>query len=148
MVNQFQASLLTARRGGKAGLLVRLAFIQAAFGFALILLASAFGLFTASHVIGQEGMLRKAATANVLPPLVISDEALQPNLAGMLATGDGGAMIEPSETTDSLRPAASSHPRWQGAGYLAGRKPGLFSRDAADPRRLTCRADCRERRRP
>ena len=95
MVNQFQASLLTAQRTGKAGLPAGLAFLQAAFGIAFVLLVSAFGLFTAWHAIGQESMLPKAATANVLPPLVISDEALQPNLTGMLATGDGGATIAP-----------------------------------------------------
>jgi hypothetical protein len=31
---------------------------------------------------------------NVLPALFVSPEALKPNLGGMSATGDGGAMID------------------------------------------------------
>jgi hypothetical protein len=98
MVNQFQASLLTADRVGKTGLSIRPALVQAAFGLALVLMACAFGLFAASHAISQEvsnaaGKGALVATANVLPQLVIHAESLAPNLNGMLATGDGGAAI-------------------------------------------------------
>jgi hypothetical protein len=112
MVNQFQESLLTGDRVNKAGLPMRLVFIQAARGFVLVLMISTFGLFAASHAIGQEvpGVATKGAvpvaTGNVLPKLVISPESLEPNLNGMLATGDGGAVIEPQETTGSLRASA------------------------------------------
>jgi hypothetical protein len=99
MVNQFQASLLTTPRQ-KAGHPIRLALVQAAAGFRLVLLVSAFGLFAASHAIGDEAHAAAgpravpAATANVLPDLVIWPESLEPNLSGTLATGDGGATIE------------------------------------------------------
>jgi hypothetical protein len=79
--------------------------------FALVLMISAIGLFTASHAIGQESTVRKAdpaTTANVLPPLYISDESLEPNLNGMLATGDGGAMIEIKEITGNLPQASTA----------------------------------------
>jgi len=96
MVNQFQASLLTADRA-KVGLSIRPALIQAALGFALVLMVSAFGLFAASHAIGQEasnaGKGTPVVTANVLPQFVIYPASLEPNLNGVLATGDGGASI-------------------------------------------------------
>ena len=104
MVNQFQQSLLAAERASKANSTMHLTFVQAAIGFVLVMAISAFGLFPASHAIGQESLERKTApaTANVLPKLMISPESLEPNLNWMPATGDGGAMIEPQETTGSL----------------------------------------------
>jgi hypothetical protein len=39
-------------------------------------------------------LAKKDAGPNVLPALFISPEALKPNLGGMTATGDGGAMID------------------------------------------------------
>jgi hypothetical protein len=56
-------------------------------------------LFAAVVAISQEAKSTgqigtpPAASANVLPPLVISSEALEPNLNGVLATGEGGALI-------------------------------------------------------
>jgi hypothetical protein len=99
MINQFQESLMVTDGAHKDGRAPRPAWLQAPIGLVLVIAISAFGLFTASHAIGQESTVRKApaATANVLPPLYISDESLQPNLNGMLATGDGGAMIENKE---------------------------------------------------
>jgi hypothetical protein len=38
-----------------------------------------------------------ATGPNVLPQLFVSPEALKPNLGGMTATGDGGAMLEGSQ---------------------------------------------------
>jgi hypothetical protein len=111
MVNHFQASLLTAERIGKGDQPIRLAFIQAALGFALVLMISVFGLFATSHAIGQDasGAAAKgpSVVANVLPPLVISPESLEPNLNGTLATGDGGSMIETKETTGGLLQAST-----------------------------------------
>jgi hypothetical protein len=111
IVNQFQESLLTSNR---TGLPMRLVFVQAAIGFAFVLMISALGLFAASHAIGQEvsGVAEKGAapvaTANVLPKLVILPESLEPNLNGMLATGDGGAMIEIKEITSNLPQASTA----------------------------------------
>ena len=99
MTYQYQASLLTAGRAAKADLSMRPGFMQAAREFAPVLLFSALGLLTALYLIGWEvsGMVEKAApraaAANVLPELVISPQSLEPNLNGMLATGDGGASI-------------------------------------------------------
>ena len=39
-------------------------------------------------------LAKKDAGPNVLPSLFVSPEALKPNLGGMTATGDGGAMID------------------------------------------------------
>jgi hypothetical protein len=118
MVNQFQASLLTADRAGKADLPVRSALIQAAIGFALVLAVSAFGLFAASHAIGQEAqaatdkIAARTATANVLPQLVIAPESLEPNLNGMLATGDGGAALPLEEIVGGIsHKAPATSPR-------------------------------------
>jgi hypothetical protein len=110
MVNQFQASLLTADRVGKADLPMPSALIQAVIGFALVLAVSAFGLFAASHAIGQEVSAR-TATANVLPQLMISPESLEPNLNGMLATGDGGAALPLEETVGGTSRQAFEHNR-------------------------------------
>jgi hypothetical protein len=100
MLNQFQESLIVAEPANKPRHPLRLTLVQAAIGLLLVIAISAFGLFTASHASGQEGMVRKAtpATANVLPDLVIWPESLEPNLSGMLATGDGGAAIDAQET--------------------------------------------------
>src|SRR5436190_21678720 len=96
MINQFQESLMAADGAGKTTQAVRLGYVQAAIGLALVIVISAFGLFIASQALGQENMTPKtqAATANVLPILILSPELQEPNLNGMLATGDGGAMIE------------------------------------------------------
>jgi hypothetical protein len=100
MINQFQASLLTTDQVGKTDLPSRLALTQTAIGFVFVLMVSAFGLFAASNAIGEEAYTAvKGASpidaAAVLPILVISPESLEPNLNAMLATGDGGAVIEP-----------------------------------------------------
>lgn len=114
MVNQFQASLLTADRAGKADLPMRSALLQAAIGAALVLAVSAFGLFAASHAIGQEA--QAARTANVLPQLMISPESLEPNLNGMLATGDGGAALPLEETVGGVSREAFAHNRTKAPG--------------------------------
>ena len=122
MVNQFQASLLTADRAGKADLPMRSALIQAAIGFALVLAVSAFGLFAASHAIGQEAQAAtdkvgaRTVTANVLPQLVISPESLEPNLNGMLATGDGGAALPLEEIVGGISREAFEHNRTKAPG--------------------------------
>src|SRR3984893_10255004 len=104
MINQFQQSLLVAERARKAYSTMHLAFAQAAIGFVLVMAISAFGLFPASHAIAQESLERQAApaTANVVPQLRISREPQEPNLNWRPATGEGGAMIEPQETTGSF----------------------------------------------
>jgi hypothetical protein len=90
MVNPFQESLMITDRK------MRPAYAQTATGLVLVIAIVAFGLFATSHAIGQESkQSSKAATANVLPPLFISDESLAPHLDWILATGDGGATIEP-----------------------------------------------------
>jgi hypothetical protein len=114
MVNQFQASLLTADRAGKPDLPMRSALLQAVIGFALVLAVSAFGLFAASHAIGQEA--QAAGTANVLPQLMISPESLEPNLNGMLATGDGGATLPFEETVGGISREAFEHNRTKAPG--------------------------------
>jgi hypothetical protein len=96
MTNQFQESLAVTAVASKATHTMRLGYVQAAVGLALLIIISAFGLFIASQATGQESMTRKTAqatTVNVLPPLFISDESQQPNLNGVLATGDGGAAL-------------------------------------------------------
>ena len=102
MIDPFAESLIVAERARKTGPTMRLTLVQAGIGLVLVIAISAFGLFTASHASGQEGMVRKAApaTANVLPDLVIWPQSLEPNLSGMLTTGDGGAMIDSRETGD------------------------------------------------
>ena len=104
MINQFQESLLTDDRKSNANHTLRSAWVQTAIGLMLVIAISAFGIFTASHATGQESMMRKApaATANVLPELFISDEALEPNLNGVLATGDGGASLPLEETVGGV----------------------------------------------
>jgi hypothetical protein len=113
MINQFQESLLTDDRTSKANHTLRSACIQSAIGLMLVIAISAFGLFTASHATGQESMMRKdpAATANVLPELVIWPESLEPNLNGMLATGDGGASLPLEETVGGVSRNAFDHAR-------------------------------------
>jgi hypothetical protein len=100
MLNQFQESLMVTDGASKTGRTLRPAYLQAAIRMVLVIAIYAFGLFTATHAIGQESTVRKApaATANVLPELVIWPESQEPNLNGVLATGDGGAMIETKET--------------------------------------------------
>ena len=100
MIDKFAESLVVAERARKTGPTMRLTLVQASIGLVPVIAISAFGLFTASHAGGQEGMVRKAApaTANVPPDLVIGPEPLEPNLSAMLATGDGGAMIDGRET--------------------------------------------------
>jgi hypothetical protein len=105
MVNQFQEYIAVTDVASKATHTMRLGYVQAAVGLALLFIISAFGLFIASQATGQESMTRKTAqatTANVLPPLFISPESQEANLNWMPATGDGGAMIEPQETAGSL----------------------------------------------
>jgi len=68
-----------------------------------IALISAFALFVAVVAISQEARStgrnsEPVASANVLPPLVISAQSLEPNLNGMLATGEGGALIVFTDT--------------------------------------------------
>jgi hypothetical protein len=93
MTNQFQESLLVADRSGTAGF--RLAFVQAAVGLALACVISIFGLVIASQAHGQD---TKRPTANVLPELILSPDSQEPNLNGVLATGDGGAALPAEET--------------------------------------------------
>lgn len=102
MINQFQESLWTDDRTSKTNHTLRSAWVQTAIGLMLVIAISAFGIFTASHATGQENMVRKPAMANVLPELFISDEALEPNLNGLLATGDGGASLPIEETVGGV----------------------------------------------
>jgi hypothetical protein len=114
MMNQFQESLTVTDGASKDGLTQRSGYIQAAIGLVLVIVISAIGLVAAPHATGQEGMMRKAAsatTANVLPPLFISDESQQPNLNGVLATGDGGAALPPEETVGGVSRDAFNHNR-------------------------------------
>jgi hypothetical protein len=114
MMNQFQESLIVANGASKDGLTMRSGYIQAAIGLVLVIAISAFGLFTASHANGQDGMARKTAqatTMNVLPPLFISDESQQPNLNGVLATGDGGAALPLEETVGGVSRNVFDHNR-------------------------------------
>jgi hypothetical protein len=114
MMNQFQESLIVAGDASKDGHTMRSGYVQAAIGLVLVIAISAFGLFTASHANGQDGMTRKTAQAtmmNVLPPLFISDESQQPNLNGVLATGDGGAALPLEETVGGVSRNAFDHNR-------------------------------------
>jgi hypothetical protein len=114
MMNQFQESLIVAGNTNKDGLTMRSGYVQAAIGLVLVIAISAFGLFAASHANGQDGIGRKtaqASTVNVLPPLFISDESQQPNLNGVLATGDGGAALPLEETVGGVSRNAFDHNR-------------------------------------
>jgi hypothetical protein len=108
MINQFQESLMITDRT------MRPAYAQMAIGLVLVIAISAFGLFTASHARGDESLTRKnipAATANVLPSLVIWPQSQEPNLNGMLATGDGGAALPLEETVGGVSRDAFDHKR-------------------------------------
>ncbi|HLL27144.1 MAG TPA: hypothetical protein VKT73_05790 [Xanthobacteraceae bacterium] len=96
-MNHSQATLQTVRRTNPLG-------IQILVGLGLAAVVVIFGLIIASQATSQESMMKKehAATANVLPQLFISDEALKPNLNGVLATGDGGAMLPAEETIGGI----------------------------------------------
>ena len=74
--------------------------VQAGVGFCLFCVLAIFGMVIVSQATGQESVKPKAlaAQANVLPKLVIWNDGLEPGLTGMLATGDGGAVIETKET--------------------------------------------------
>jgi hypothetical protein len=98
MTNQFQESLLAADRTDNAGF--RLAIVQAAVGLALACVISIFGLVIASQAYGQE---TKRPTANVLPELIISPESQEPNLNGMLTTGDGGTSLPVDATAGDAK---------------------------------------------
>jgi len=87
--------------------------VQAAIAFMAVTSIFAFGILYASQAIGEEvskprTAVSGASAANVLPTLAISSQALEPNLNGMLATGDGGAMIDTQEITGSLPRSASA----------------------------------------
>src|SRR5262249_30111485 len=102
-MNSMQTSLHTAR-DTKLMRKVQDSIVQAGVGFCLFSVIAIFGMVIVSQAIGQENfkerMIQKApvAQANVLPQLVIWNDALEPGLTGMLATGDGGAAIDTSET--------------------------------------------------
>ena len=98
MLNQSQESLMVGDRAHT----LRPALVQLAIGLVLVIATAAFGLFTASHANGQErAQAATAKTEKVLPDLVIWPEALEPNLSGMLATGDGGDVINLQAKPDS-----------------------------------------------
>jgi hypothetical protein len=110
MMNQFQASLPITDRPGIADFSIRSALLQAV--LALVLMVSAFGLFSVSRAIGQQASIAvgkgtPVVTANVLPELIFHPETLEPNLNGMLATGDGGATIPLEEVVDAVLREAS-----------------------------------------
>jgi hypothetical protein len=105
MMNQFQESLTVTDGASKDGQTKRSGYVQAAIGLVLVIAISAIGLIAAPRATGQEGMVRKSATAttaNVLPPLIISDESQQPNLNGVLTTGDGGDALPLEETVGGV----------------------------------------------
>jgi hypothetical protein len=109
MMYQFQTSLLTPARTGKIDLSTHFDFMQAARGFVPMLLFSALGLFTTLYLMSREvpGTVENAPVAaikaNVLPHLVISPASLEPNLNGVLATGDGGAALPLEELIAGVR---------------------------------------------
>jgi hypothetical protein len=114
MMNQFQESLTVTDGASKDGQTKRSGYVQAAIGLVLVIAISAIGLIAAPRATGQEGMVRKSATAttaNVLPPLFLSDESQQPNLNGALATGDGGAALPLEETVGGVSRGAFNHNR-------------------------------------
>jgi hypothetical protein len=96
MVNQLQAT-------------TRPALIQAARDLGPLLLFSALGLFTAFYLISQQASHATAKTtprtaaANVSPELYISPASLEPNLNGVLVTGDGAASIPLEELVAGVR---------------------------------------------
>jgi hypothetical protein len=96
---RYPDSPLAARRTGAGGSSARSEQAWTLADFVPVLLFSAIGLLTAFYLIGREAtyaaeqVTPRAATENVLPPLVVPPESLEPNLNGVLATGDGGASI-------------------------------------------------------
>ena len=98
-MNPMQTALHTVRETNTMRK-VQDSIVQAGVGFCLFCVIAIFGLVIVSQATGQEETKPKAAVtqANVLPKLIIWNDALEPSLNGMLATGDGGAMIETKET--------------------------------------------------
>jgi hypothetical protein len=98
-MNPMQTALRTVRET-KTIRKVQDSIVQAGVGFCLFCAIAVFGMVIVSQATGQESMKQKTPVtqANVLPKLVIWNDALEPGLHGMLATGDGGAMIETKET--------------------------------------------------
>ena len=94
-MNTMQTALHTVRET-KTIRKVQDSIVQAGVGFCLFCTIAIFGMVIVSQATGQEGMARRApvAQANVLPKLLITIDALEPGLNGVLATGDGGAVIE------------------------------------------------------
>jgi len=98
-MNAMQTSIPTAR-DMKVMRKIQDSIVQAGVGFCLFCVIAIFGMVIVSQATGHERMAEKpsAARANVLPELFIGNDALQPGLTGMLATGDGAAIIDISET--------------------------------------------------
>jgi hypothetical protein len=80
----------------------RTVFVQTVIGLTLVIAIAAFGVFSATHATGQETRTQKAATANVLPALTIWSETREPNLNGVLATGDGAAALPAEEVVGGV----------------------------------------------
>jgi hypothetical protein len=88
--------------------------VQAVRDLKPVLMFSAVGLVTALSLIALQAShttvkaTPKVAAANVSPELYISPASLEPNLNGMLATGDGGASIPLEELVAGVRREAFS----------------------------------------
>jgi hypothetical protein len=100
-MNEFQKSRQTVGGAKADG--------RASNGLASVLMFSALGLFASFWLIGYQisrttaTSAPRTAAANVLPELFISEESLQPNLNGVLVTGDGGASIPLEELVAGVR---------------------------------------------
>lgn len=109
MVNQFQESLITADEAPKSAR--RLGLVQLVVALMLVAIMAAFGIFTATHANGEEMVKRAPASAKVLPDINLTPESLEPNLSGMLATGDGGASLPLDGPTGTLNRNVFTHNR-------------------------------------
>jgi hypothetical protein len=112
---RYPDSPVTARRPGTGGSPARSEHAWALADFLPVVLFSALGLVAALYLGGREASptaekgTSTAARENVLPALVISPLSLEPNLNGVLATGDGGAAIPLEELVAGVRREAFDH---------------------------------------
>jgi len=109
MMDQFQGSLIPAAENPEP--VSRLGLVQFVVTVMLVAIMAAFGIFTATHAGGEEMMRKATAQAKVLPDINITPESLEPNLAGMLATGDGGTSLPLEETGGGVSRDAFKHNR-------------------------------------
>jgi hypothetical protein len=107
---RYPDSPVAARRPGTGGSSTRSEHAWALADFLPVVLFSALGLVAALYLGGREasptaekGTSPVAARENVLPALVISPLSLEPNLNGVLATGDGAASIPLEELVAGVR---------------------------------------------